>query len=1089
MVMLASFYLKLSRKFILSSFIAIALLQTPYVQKKLEKGIGYVLYRKLQKSKLQGLRSLSLNHWHIDYLKLIHPDFGTLVIEDIDFTLKYTSLLFGKLNFQTLRARSLEMLIGDDTPFNPYIFQILYKTKPLLADQLFIESVQTTWTPVPFSLRYTKKQRLTFLELIEKGSPNHVFFEIPRYAPFLKFKLDLLYMTPYGQALLQGAGEVANRANLKLSGSLEFPFTQLPIPLRLEGSYDTSIEIHGSLKSESLESAFHFDEKNLTGELRCIDFSKFWPGGPLSGDLTLQWKGSWDELKAQGHSNVLYFRRKALAPLHFTAQIDPLKSLSLEGAFLEAQEACLTFNFEGLKQGTAYKAKLDLKGTPIEASLETEWTCDSGKLTPAVFQSASQIHDFKFFEGLFENLSLSGEGSLAYNYHHLNKSEEIWGAFNHCKVNEIGLDQARIHFQQNEDLGHVDIEFKQLKTPIFEPISCCIKGTKQGVWDLFSKIDSAYFDLSLNQKLAFFPQGFLYDLHDLHGTLFSKPLTLEKPVIIEKTSEVLKISALNLHTDACSFKYEAEENPQRLFHVLEITSLPLLGWKIPHFELPVEGTLTLKATLDSLDLSKSQIELAIDAFKLKSSCPLFPPFFVRGHMRGGSDGFGYELSHYFVNDDLIVLSGHFPHVIHPKSSLELFTGPSHHTLTCRYDLKDLGRFIDLGQNTLGGKVVADLYFKRHPEGLFTSGFLETSDLYAGFPLLGIYTQNGNFKLKAYGKTGEFALQIQDLQGGKGSASGLLDLNTLNYRASVNFEQFYLKIKDLFQANLFGNLQTQGDFHQLNAKGLLQLEKGKYELIHEELSRKKTYLIEKLIHDLPPSPIDSFHYHLDMDLKTLNPLKITGAGLDSDWVGQSHCLFTPEQFSLEGTLTCNKGDFRFSSKKFVIDEGTITLSEKNPSTIVAKGHLDLPAYQIKILLLGPIAEPTLSFSSLPYLSEKAIFSYILFNKPPMELHPYQSLELAQTLMELSGDKTPFSLNYLKSSLNIDTLEIVSGESTKNPLTLRVGKYLKPGFLIALTQNAKTSDMLVQLELKHGFLIKAESKEQKEGKFSLSWHTNF
>jgi translocation and assembly module TamB len=137
----------------------------------------------------------------------------------------------------------------------------------------------------------------------------------------------------------------------------------------------------------------------------------------------------------------------------------------------------------------------------------------------------------------------------------------------------------------------------------------------------------------------------------------------------------------------------------------------------------------------------------------------------------------------------------------------------------------------------------------------------------------------------------------------------------------------------------------------------------------------------------------------------------------------------------------------------------------------------------------LAKPKIQFSSLPALGENGILSLILFNKPITQLHPFQSIELAQTLLEFSGEQNPFSLSKIRSNLSVDTLDIRASEDDSNSLTLHVGKYIRPGLLIGLSQSKKASDLLLQLELKHGFLLKAESQEQKEGKFSLKWNKSF
>jgi len=413
---------------------------------------------------------------------------------------------------------------------------------------------------------------------------------------------------------------------------------------------------------------------------------------------------------------------------------------------------------------------------------------------------------------------------------------------------------------------------------------------------------------------------------------------------------------------------------------------------------------------------------------------------------------------------------------------------THHEVFAKFDVKDIGHFTDIGSNTMGGKFFISSAIKKETGPFRFFGHMQASDLYAGFPLIGLYTQNGSFDLKLNGSYGDFEIQTFDLLNGQGSAKGTLSFDSLNYSAQVFFDKLFIKFKDLFSTQVHGNCQVMGSFEEISSKGFLKLYDAKYNLMHKDVSFRKNYVIEKDFQDTPKRLKKGFNYRLDFDLKTQDDVRIAGAGLDSFWSGQSLCEIGNQHFGLNGFLNLQKGEYRFNAKRFVIDEGHILLRD-NASTIVSKAHLDIPSHQIKINLQGPLTSPSLQLSSLPFLNENSIMSYILFNKPISELNPYQSVELAQTLMDFSGEKLPFSLSQIRHTLSMDSLEITTSDSEKSPLVLKVGKYIRPGVLVALTQGVKSSDMLVQLELKHGFILKAESKEQKDGKFSLKWTKNF
>ncbi len=45
------------------------------------------------------------------------------------------------------------------------------------------------------------------------------------------------------------------------------------------------------------------------------------------------------------------------------------------------------------------------------------------------------------------------------------------------------------------------------------------------------------------------------------------------------------------------------------------------------------------------------------------------------------------------------------------------------------------------------------------------------------------------------------------------------------------------------------------------------------------------------------------------------------------------------------------------------------------------------------------------------------------------------------------------------------------------------------MISLTQSTETSQIKVEVELKSGFVLEAETQEDNQGKFSFKWNKNY
>jgi len=75
------------------------------------------------------------------------------------------------------------------------------------------------------------------------------------------------------------------------------------------------------------------------------------------------------------------------------------------------------------------------------------------------------------------------------------------------------------------------------------------------------------------------------------------------------------------------------------------------------------------------------------------------------------------------------------------------------------------------------------------------------------------------------------------------------------------------------------------------------------------------------------------------------------------------------------------------------------------------------------------------------------------------------------------------------LGVDRFEIVSDPKGGDQVSMQIGKYLTQGVLVTLSQSKTSSDVIVEVDLKHGFIFQAESQDQWEGKFSLKWYHNY
>ena len=129
---------------------------------------------------------------------------------------------------------------------------------------------------------------------------------------------------------------------------------------------------------------------------------------------------------------------------------------------------------------------------------------------------------------------------------------------------------------------------------------------------------------------------------------------------------------------------------------------------------------------------------------------------------------------------------------------------------------------------------------------------------------------------------------------------------------------------------------------------------------------------------------------------------------------------------------------------------------------------MPDLTVTAMLRGPLTSPQLTFQSSPAMPTSSIIAQILFNKDISELNASQAAQLAYAIISLSGGAGPNILETIHKNLGIDRLGISVNEET-GKVSVQIGKYLTEGVMITLSQSTEQSHVIVEVELKGGFVL--------------------
>lgn len=235
--------------------------------------------------------------------------------------------------------------------------------------------------------------------------------------------------------------------------------------------------------------------------------------------------------------------------------------------------------------------------------------------------------------------------------------------------------------------------------------------------------------------------------------------------------------------------------------------------------------------------------------------------------------------------------------------------------------------------------------------------------------------------------------------------------------------------------------------------------------------------------------------LDVTLATAKPVRISGRGLDSLWVGNFAVKGRIDEPLIKGDLNSQRGTLEFAGKTFALSKGHVNFPGTFPvdPTFAATLTFKRDDFTANIGVSGNSAKPKITLTSSPSLPRDEILSRILFDKGVGELSAMETLQLARTLAELSGVSIGGTgggiMDRIQETLSLDVLRIDSGAS--GATTVQAGKYIQEGIYVGLEQGALASDSAVKVEIELTPQISVETSigQNATGDVGVNWKWDY
>jgi autotransporter translocation and assembly factor TamB len=610
----------------------------------------------------------------------------------------------------------------------------------------------------------------------------------------------------------------------------------------------------------------------------------------------------------------------------------------------------------------------------------------------------------------------------------------------------------------------------------------------QGEWKNHFKIET-------QGHFSFSPENFELHCSILEGTLLQKNFNLQAPFTAIFRPNEVSFSDFKMNIENGFIHTSFQLTPQTSAMTVQAQHFPLDFLTLFSPRLSLQG-------LSSIDvaLAGSNEDLSGHFNLLLEHADIFPagtttPIKTKASLQGNLNHDILQVHTHIIatGEQFVELSATFPisYQLYPfKVALDpqkSFAGQC----TVEGHIEQLFDFINIGTQRFGGFLSARLVGSGKMDKPAFFGPLSIQNGFYQNYFTGLSFKNADIEALANGTTIDVHhIDVKDDNNGTASATALFHLQPhLPFSVQGHISHFRVIRFDWLAAACSGPFTITGDLEKALAKGSLTIDEAQIQ-IPDQLPTNLITLPVTFVNQpesYTPQTSHPYPFYYDLQVQGEENIHLTGRGIDAQLVGDIHLSGKNLDIASAGSLKTHKGKFSFSGKEFKITDGEVSFTEAG-SFVNITSNLDLTDLNVTVIFRGSLKSPQLIFQSNPPLPTSSILARILFNKDVSELNASQAGQLAYTIISLSGGSGPSILETIHKNLGIDRLGISANEET-GKFSVQIGKYLTEGVMITLSQSTEQSHVIVEVELKGGFVLQAESHLNDQGKFIFKWNKNY
>jgi translocation and assembly module TamB len=396
---------------------------------------------------------------------------------------------------------------------------------------------------------------------------------------------------------------------------------------------------------------------------------------------------------------------------------------------------------------------------------------------------------------------------------------------------------------------------------------------------------------------------------------------------------------------------------------------------------------------------------------------------------------------------------------------------------------DLAPFAPLSGPTVQGvtgRLQSDLNFTVSGETITGGGTLNLTGAALNLPKTGLRLDHGEASLALHGNS----LQIQRLRfqtagNGEVTASGSLSLDAAHGFPTdlrVETRRALLVSRTDLIATVSSTLKLTGSTRDgLDLSGPVTIDKAEIAIGAPQVVDYPTVPVREINvpglpnQSAPPSEAPSQPpaaaaspsrpIKLNITVEAPRAIFVRGRGLDAEVGGQFRVTGDVAKPIVLGSLSLRRGDFTLAGRRLSFTRGNVALVTVDTLDPLLDflATTQAGSTTINLAITGTPRAPKIELTSTPTLPPDEAMALLLFGKVGSALSPFELLQAAQALAELTGVSPGSSLlSKLRSGLGLDRLSINSSDNSSRSgpasSSIEAGRYVSPGVYVGTKQGA-------------------------------------